>query len=257
MNDRAHVSEPAVPPVFQPTDEERLESLATTGRGPLRLAAAAVLAADHRRSARHAQRALRQAAVAAPEPQPASAEPPPEPQPAPAESMAPVPVVARRRAKAPGPDVETPAPAAPSRRNNRSLTRARLQRARSDHQAKLLGAPVDPLQKVADDTAWERWVSNLPDPDEQDGFERLDGARLGRRLPRRGKAAAASPVPAAAVSPAPAAPATPVPAAPAAGKPSWRSRAGAVLDRLAEQEVARGARLEQRLIPTSERSTRP
>jgi hypothetical protein len=319
-------------PVFEIDEEERLEEMATVGRGPRRLAAAARLAAKTRRAVRQTRRAAldplpaaqpdsgsqsapiaksraakppaakptaakptaarpaaRPAKPTAAEPtavrpaarpaKPTTVEPtavrpaarpakpttvePTAARPAarPANSTAAEPTAARPAARPGNPTAaeptaarpaarpakpktarrtaiakpKAPAPAPPAEprlqlpaasQETRALTPARLRRLRSANQARVLNAPVDPVQVVADEQAWNRWVSAEVALGQHDGMARLDEERrssmqLARRPVQR----------------------------PAAAAKQWRQRASAALDRLAEREVERGARLERAIVP--------
>jgi hypothetical protein len=319
-------------PVFEIDEEERLEEMATVGRGPRRLAAAARLAAKTRRAVRPTRRAAldplpaaqpdsgsqsapivesraakppaakptaakptaarpaaRPAKPTAAEPtavrpaarpaKPTTVEPtavrpaarpakpttvePTAARPAarPANSTAAEPTAARPAARPGNPTAaeptaarpaarpakpktarrtaiakpKAPAPAPPAEprlqlpaasQETRALTPARLRRLRSANQARVLNAPVDPVQVVADEQAWNRWVSAEVALGQHDGMARLDEERrssmqLARRPVQR----------------------------PAAAAKQWRQRASAALDRLAEREVERGARLERAIVP--------
>jgi hypothetical protein len=101
------------------------------------------------------------------------------------------------------------------------VTPGRLVRTRAAHQARLLNAPVDPVQRVADDAAWDRWAESEAELGSHEGLDRLDEER--GRPRRRARQQEARPGPAS----------------------RWRQRLAQTLDRVAEQEVARGARLER------------
>ncbi len=191
-------------PVFTVEREERLEELAATGRGPRRLIAAAVLAADLRRADRQARKA------------PVARKAPSRPvvirRATPKTTAPPAPPPRTRAARPPAPKVAAPKVA---------VTPARLVRTRTAHQARLLNAPVDPVQRVADDAAWDRWAQSEAELGGHEGLGRLDEERRGaRRRARQPEAAQSS-------------------------APRWRQRLAQTLDRVAEQEVARGARLER------------
>ena len=285
-------------PVFEIDEEERLEEMATVGRGPRRLAAAARLAAKTRRAVRQTRRAAldplpaaqpdsgsqsapiaKSRAAKPPAAKPTAAEPTavrPAARPAKPTTVEPTAVrpaarpakpttvepTAARPAARPGnptaaeptaarpaarpakpktarrtaiakPKAPAPAPPAEPRlqlpaasQETRALTPARLRRLRSANQARVLNAPVDPVQVVADEQAWNRWVSAEVALGQHDGMARLDEERrssmqLARRPVQR----------------------------PAAAAKQWRQRASAALDRLAEREVERGARLERAIVP--------
>jgi hypothetical protein len=285
-------------PVFEIDEEERLEEMATVGRGPRRLAAAARLAAKTRRAVRQTRRAAldplpaaqpdsgsqsapiaKSRAAKPPAAKPTAAEPTAvRPAARPAKPTAVEPTAARPAARPAKPTTveptavrpaarpakpttveptaarpaarpakpktarrtaiakpKAPAPAPPAEprlqlpaasQETRALTPARLRRLRSANQARVLNAPVDPVQVVADEQAWNRWVSAEVALGQHDGMARLDEERrssmqLARRPVQR----------------------------PAAAAKQWRQRASAALDRLAEREVERGARLERAIVP--------
>lgn len=191
-------------PEFEPDADERLEEMATTGRGPFRLAASVLLRADAR-AARFRRRAADTAGDhhAAQKPARTGADAPaPEPAPRPATATAP-----------------TPQPAPKTR--GAIPTPARLLRARSSHQAKVLSAPPDPARAAADERAWRNWSASLPAAEPQEGIAELRDHREG-----------------------PVQPGAPV-----------RVRWNAALDRWAAREVALGMRLE-RALPWSRQRRR-
>jgi hypothetical protein len=196
-------------PVFTVEREERLEELAATGRGPRRLIAAAVLAADLRRADRQARKA------------PAARKAPGRPvvirRATPKTTAPPAPPPRTGAARPPAPKVAAPKVAAPQV----AVTPGRLVRTRTAHQARLLNAPVDPVQRVADDAAWDRWAQSEAELGGHEGLDRLDEER--RRARRRARQ----------------------PEATQSSAPRWRQRLAQTLDRVAAQEVARGARLER------------
>jgi hypothetical protein len=127
-----------------------------------------------------------------------------------------------------------------------------MQRARSNHQGRLINGPVDPVQQVCDEKAWRLWESAEPARPEHDDLDRLHADRVSGRLYRRTRDAQPDQPDQPGRKPAPTRPvkARITPAASRQERPaSWRQRASQALDRLADSEVRRGAKLERTLIP--------
>jgi len=220
----------ADPPAFEIDEDERLEELATVGHGPRHLIAAAMLAARTRRAVRQTRRAETAPATTARTPK----SPPSRPA-KPRTAKGPAANASARKPKSDAaPTVAEPRPKLPAASPPaRALTSAKLRRLRAVNQARMLDAPVDPVQVVADEQAWNRWESSRIPVADGEGLAKLDEERRSA-VPRPRRPQVRS-------NPAP---------------NHWRQRASAALDRLADREVERGARLERAVVGSRRRHSK-
>lgn len=235
-------------PVFEPSNEERMETMATGGRAPSRLVARVVLAAGARRERRRAERHHQepdreesvQSVAGSPAPAAPAAAPEPAPKPAPAPESAPEPALAAVTSPAPEPAAV----------------------AAEVTSLELAPDPVAVATAVMDDP-----VPRSPEISTEPIVEALEAppaltAGDDPKLPAT-PAASAPAAPAATATAASAAPPTPAATAgPAAAtgpepvlipelvdRPGWRRKASDLLDRWAEKEVAVATKLDEALAP--------
>ncbi|HEX6392070.1 MAG TPA: hypothetical protein VFZ97_01430 [Acidimicrobiales bacterium] len=229
-------------PVFEPSNEERIETMATGGRAPSRLVARVVLAAGARRERRRAERQHqepnREESVQSVAGSPAPAAPAAAPEPAP--ESAPEPALAAVTSPAPEPAAVAAEVTSPE--------------LAPDPVAVATAVMDDPVPR-SPEISTEPIVEALEPPP---ALTADDGPELREPDPELPAAAATAATAASAAPPTPAAPA-PAPAE-ATGpepvlipelvdRPGWRRKASDLLDRWAEKEVAVATKLDEALAP--------